>query len=158
MWKKLHFLTQNSNSPPEIRHVKLGASSQFPADKFQRPATKELVVMTTENTTIKYFVRMLGLFSGIFHLRRLLVHRFYITKVCFIYYIDKSRVFVFVWGKMAKLDTKNDLNRVGLFSELGYISIGDPYKRQSTSKKTIFSILICVISILSVIKGVSSAF
>ena len=35
---------------------------------------------------------------------------------------------------MAKLDTKNDLNRVGLFSELGYISIGDPYKRQSTSK------------------------
>lgn len=35
---------------------------------------------------------------------------------------------------MAKLDTKNDLNRVGLFSELGYISIGDPYKRQSTGK------------------------
>lgn len=35
---------------------------------------------------------------------------------------------------MAKLDTKNDVNRVGLFSELGYISIGDPYKRQSTSK------------------------
>lgn len=34
---------------------------------------------------------------------------------------------------MAKLDTKNDLNRVGLFSELGYISIGDPYKRQSTN-------------------------
>ena len=35
---------------------------------------------------------------------------------------------------MAKLDTKNDLNRVGLFSELGYISIGDPYKKHSTSK------------------------
>ena len=35
---------------------------------------------------------------------------------------------------MSKLDTKNDLNRVGLFSELGYISIGDPYKRQGTSK------------------------
>lgn len=33
---------------------------------------------------------------------------------------------------MAKLDTKNDLNRVGLFSELGYISIGDPFKRKST--------------------------
>lgn len=33
---------------------------------------------------------------------------------------------------MAKLDTKNDLNRVGLFSELGYISIGDPYKKKST--------------------------
>jgi len=29
---------------------------------------------------------------------------------------------------MSKNDTKNDLNRVGLFSELGYISIGDPYK------------------------------
>ena len=35
---------------------------------------------------------------------------------------------------MAKLDTKNDLNRVGLFSELGYISIGDPYKRKSTGR------------------------
>lgn len=35
---------------------------------------------------------------------------------------------------MAKLDTKNDLNRVGLFSELGYISIGDPFKRKSTGK------------------------
>ncbi|XP_068706371.1 cilia-and flagella-associated protein 96-like [Montipora capricornis] len=34
---------------------------------------------------------------------------------------------------MSKLDTKNDLNRVGLFSELGYISIGDPYKRQGTN-------------------------
>ena len=65
MWKKLHFLTQNSNSPPEIRHVKHGASSLFPADKFQHPATKELVVMTTENTTIKFFVvRKLGLFLG----------------------------------------------------------------------------------------------
>ncbi|EDO34007.1 predicted protein [Nematostella vectensis] len=28
-------------------------------------------------------------------------------------------------------DVKNDLNRVGLFSELGYISIGDPYKIQN---------------------------
>ena len=25
-------------------------------------------------------------------------------------------------------DGKNDLNRIGLFSELGYISIGDPYR------------------------------
>ena len=25
-------------------------------------------------------------------------------------------------------DSKNDLNRVGWFSEMGYISIGDPYK------------------------------
>jgi hypothetical protein len=25
-------------------------------------------------------------------------------------------------------DGKNDLNRVGWFSEMGYISIGDPYK------------------------------
>jgi hypothetical protein len=31
-------------------------------------------------------------------------------------------------------DVKNDLNRVGLFSELGYISIGDPYKTRVLSK------------------------
>lgn len=28
-------------------------------------------------------------------------------------------------------EVKNDLNRVGLFSELGYVSIGDPYKKPS---------------------------
>lgn len=55
---------------------------------------------------------------------------------------------------MAKLDTKNDLNRVGLFSELGYISIGDPYKRQSTSKyrtPTVVELLVTVL--MSVCSG-----
>ena len=31
-------------------------------------------------------------------------------------------------------ETKNDLNRIGLFSELGYISIGDPFKTQKNGK------------------------
>lgn len=35
-------------------------------------------------------------------------------------------------------EVKNDLNRVGLFSELGYISIGDPYKGKSSSKYTAY--------------------
>ena len=26
-------------------------------------------------------------------------------------------------------ENKNDLNRIGLFSELGYASVGDPYKK-----------------------------
>ena len=34
----------------------------------------------------------------------------------------------------AGMDTKNDLNRIGLFSELGYISIGDPYVTPNSSK------------------------
>ena len=29
---------------------------------------------------------------------------------------------------------RNDLNRLGLFSELGYISIGDPYYPPNSSK------------------------
>ena len=29
---------------------------------------------------------------------------------------------------------KNDLNRIGLFSELGYISIGDPYVPPNSSE------------------------
>ncbi|XP_031555461.1 UPF0602 protein C4orf47 homolog [Actinia tenebrosa] len=33
-------------------------------------------------------------------------------------------------------EIKNDLNRVGLFSELGYISIGDPYKTNVSSFNT----------------------
>lgn len=32
------------------------------------------------------------------------------------------------------METRNDLNRIGLFSELGYISIGDPYTASSSSK------------------------
>ena len=29
---------------------------------------------------------------------------------------------------------KNDLNRIGLFSEMGYISVGDPYVNSNNSK------------------------
>ena len=32
------------------------------------------------------------------------------------------------------MEGRNDLNRLGLFSELGYISIGDPYSSKSSSK------------------------
>lgn len=32
---------------------------------------------------------------------------------------------------------KNDLTRVGYFSEMGYISIGDPYKPKKSGKPTI---------------------
>lgn len=35
---------------------------------------------------------------------------------------------------MVKLDIKNDLNCVGLFSEFGYILIGDLFKRKSIGK------------------------
>ena len=31
-------------------------------------------------------------------------------------------------------ENKNDLNRIGLFSELGYISIGDPFKSRKNGK------------------------
>ena len=31
-------------------------------------------------------------------------------------------------------DGKNDLNRVGWFSEMGYISIGDPYKSKRNGR------------------------
>lgn len=31
-------------------------------------------------------------------------------------------------------DAKNDLNRVGYFSEMGYVSIGDPYKTKTNGK------------------------
>ena len=31
-------------------------------------------------------------------------------------------------------DVKNDLNRVGLFSEMGYVSVGDPYHMKTGSK------------------------
>lgn len=37
------------------------------------------------------------------------------------------------------VDGKNDLNRVGWFSEMGYISIGDPYK--SKKNGTIYNII-----------------
>ncbi|KAK3722098.1 hypothetical protein QZH41_019843 [Actinostola sp. cb2023] len=33
-------------------------------------------------------------------------------------------------------EVKNDLNRVGLFSELGYVSIGDPYKARTSNFNT----------------------
>jgi len=35
--------------------------------------------------------------------------------------------------------TKNDLNRIGFFSEHGYISIGDPYVNSNSRKYTFYS-------------------
>ena len=36
------------------------------------------------------------------------------------------------------VDGKNDLNRVGWFSEMGYISIGDPYKSKKNGNSMRF--------------------
>ena len=35
---------------------------------------------------------------------------------------------------MGDNNNKNDLTRIGLFSELGYISIGDPYTNVNSRK------------------------
>ncbi len=32
------------------------------------------------------------------------------------------------------MGTKNDMNRIGLFQEMAYISINDPYKSNNKSK------------------------
>ena len=34
------------------------------------------------------------------------------------------------------MGTKNDMNRIGLFQEMAYISINDPYKSKANSKWT----------------------
>ena len=44
-------------------------------------------------------------------------------------------------GRSNKMEARNDLNRLGLFSELGYISIGDPYAAPNSSKCLDFGLL-----------------
>jgi hypothetical protein len=49
------------------------------------------------------------------------------------------------------VDGKNDLNRVGWFSEMGYISIGDPYKPKKNGnilRFNIFDILDCLYNLV----------
>ena len=43
------------------------------------------------------------------------------------------------------MDARNDLNRLGIFSELGYISIGDPYAPPNSSK---FIVIECNITLV----------